>query len=100
MYRDDALLERDAAVEVTDNRAKSRYEIFVGGELAGFATYRVADGAVVFLTTAVDSSHRGVGLGHRLIAHAVDDVRAQGREVVALCPFVAGYISPHPEQSG
>jgi predicted GNAT family acetyltransferase len=47
--------------------------------------------------TEVDPEFEGSGLGGKLVAGALDDVRAQGRRVQPLCPFVAKYIARHPE---
>jgi predicted GNAT family acetyltransferase len=37
------------------------------------------------------------GLGARLVAGALDDIRARGLRVVPFCPFVRAYIRRHPE---
>jgi predicted GNAT family acetyltransferase len=37
------------------------------------------------------------GLGSTLVKGALDDVRANGRSVVAKCSFVRGYIDKHEE---
>ena len=36
-------------VTVVDNADRSRYEAYVGGDLAGFVTYRRRPGVVVFI---------------------------------------------------
>lgn len=82
---------------VTDNTAASRYEIHVGDELGGYARYRREGDRLVFFDTQVDPAHRGNGLGQELIRVALEDVRAQGREVEPECRFVAAYIYEHPE---
>jgi uncharacterized protein len=84
-------------VEVEDNPELHRYEIRLDGEVAGFATYRLRDGVVVFRHTEIDPAYEGHGLGSRLARAALDDVRASGRSVVPLCPFVKSYIDRHPE---
>ncbi len=83
--------------QVTDNRAAQRYELRVDGELAGFVQYRVRDGVVVLTHTEVDPAFEGRGLGSALARAALDDVRASGRSVLPLCPFIAGYVRRHPE---
>src|SRR5439155_23952305 len=40
----------------------------------------------------------GRGLGTRLIAGALDDIRARGLELIPTCPFVRAYLRRHPEQ--
>jgi predicted GNAT family acetyltransferase len=42
-------------------------------------------------------SAEGRGLGSRLVAGALDDIRARGLRAVPLCPFAAAYARRHPE---
>lgn len=85
-------------VVVKNNPAESRYEAWLDGELAGFAEYGLSEHAIVFLHTEVDDMFGGKGVGSSLARGALDDVRAQGdRDVVALCPFVKGWIAKHPD---
>lgn len=85
------------ATLVRDNAAKSCYEVFVDGQPAGFAVYRVAPGRVVFVHTEIDPSFAGRGLGSVLVSGALEDIRRQDKLVTARCPFVAAYIRAHPE---
>jgi uncharacterized protein len=85
------------AIEVLDVPARSRYEVMVDGELAGFSEYRGVEGATVFTHTEVLDAYEGKGVGSALARGALDDVRARGRRLVALCPFIAAYLERHPE---
>jgi predicted GNAT family acetyltransferase len=85
------------ATDVADAPARSRYEVTVDGELAGFAQYRDVEGARVFTHTEVFDAFEGEGVGSALARDALDDVRREGRRLVALCPFVAAYIDHHDE---
>jgi len=84
---------------VTDNPARSRYELHVDGRRAGLARYRDGggDGVVTFDHTEVDDAYEGQGLGGRLARGALDDVRARGLRVVAECPFIRRWIDEHEE---
>lgn len=84
------------AVEVTDNDSLHRFEIAVDGKVAGFAEYRTEPGAVVFTHTEIDPAFEGQGLGSRLAAAALQDVRERGLEIVPVCPFIAAYLKRHP----
>ena len=77
--------------------ARSRYEVTVDGELAGFAEYRQVEGARVFTHTEVLDAFEGKGVGSTLARGALEDVRASGRRLVALCPFIAAYLENHGE---
>jgi predicted GNAT family acetyltransferase len=88
-------------VETADNSAEHRYEARIGGELAGFAAYRLSEDAVVFTHTEVDDRFEGRGVGSALARFALDDVRRGGqgerRRVVPKCPFIRGWIEKHPD---
>ncbi|WP_119729179.1 GNAT family N-acetyltransferase [Thermomonospora amylolytica] len=83
--------------QVSNNPEAFRYEITVDGAKAGFADYRMRQGAVVFTHTEVDPEYEGQGIGGALARGALDDVRARGLKAVPLCPFIQGYIDRHPE---
>jgi uncharacterized protein len=85
------------SVEVVDNPAQGRYEVRVDGALAGFAAYRDEGDRLVFTHTEVDDAYEGQGLGGRLAAGALDDVRRRGLLVVPRCPFIRAWIERHPD---
>ena len=82
---------------VRNNAEESRYELLVDGKVLGEILYRTRLGRVVLLHTEVLPAAEGGGLGSRLVAGALDDIRARDLRVVPLCPFVAAYIRRHPE---
>jgi predicted GNAT family acetyltransferase len=65
-------------VTVRDNPAELRYELLVDGRLLGEIRYRLAPGVVVLVHTEVAPSAEGQGLGARLVAGALDDIRERG----------------------
>jgi predicted GNAT family acetyltransferase len=83
-----------------DNPAEHRFEIHVGGQVAGFARYRLAPGKIVFIHTEVDPVYEGKGLGSTLAAGALDAARERSLEIDAQCPFIAAYLKRHPEYLG
>ncbi|GAA2283554.1 GNAT family N-acetyltransferase [Nonomuraea roseoviolacea subsp. roseoviolacea] len=85
------------AIEVVDAPARSRFEVLVDGEVAGFADYRLLPQKIVFTHTEVRPEHEGQGLAGRLVGHALDMSRDTGLRVVPLCSYVARYIERHPE---
>ena len=84
-------------VTVHDNPERSRYEIFLDGDLAGFSMYTDRRGRRVFTHTEIDPDYEGHGAGSALVRSALDDVRAKGLAVVPRCPFVADFIAQHGE---
>lgn len=78
------------------NNAADRYELKVGERTAIAAVHQRGD-TVVFTHTEVPPQLEGQGVGSRLMAGALSDVRQQGLKIVAECPFVARYVERHPE---
>lgn len=89
----------DSGIVVTDERGSDRYEIRVGGELAGFAEYRLEGDRITFTHTEVDPDRGGQGLGTRLIEFAVTDARSRELEIEPRCPFVRKWVEENPEAS-
>ena len=83
---------------ITNNTDESRYEIRLGDELVGHAEYTLNDGLITFTHTEIDPAFEGQGLGSRLVRAALDDIRDTGGvKVLAVCPFVKGWMLKHPE---
>lgn len=85
------------SIEIRDNAEQSRFEIVVDGVVAGFAEYRLTADKITFTHTEVGDAYEGQGLAGKLVARALDASRDTGLKVVPLCPYVAKYISRHPE---
>lgn len=86
-----------AQITVRDNPDELRYELLVDGNLAGEILYRLRSDAVVLVHTEVAPQFEGQGLGGKLVAGALADIRARGLRPVAVCPFVRAYLQRHPE---
>lgn len=84
-------------VQVADNPAANKYEACVEGELAGALYYREVPDGRVLVHTEVFDEFEGKGVGGRLVAAVLDDIRARGLNVTPVCPFAAAYIDRHPE---
>ena len=85
--------------QVRKNEAESQYEILVGNEVAGYATYTDRDGARELPHTVVDPKFRGQGLSKPLIKAALDDAHADDVRVIPSCPAVERFIEQNPEYS-
>ena len=87
-----------ADVRVLDLPERSRFEVVVNGELAGFSEYRRRPGLIAFTHTLIDPRFEGQGLAGRLVQTALSEARCQGLAVLPFCPFVRGYIAEHREE--
>ncbi|SHN86245.1 GNAT family N-acetyltransferase [Bradyrhizobium erythrophlei] len=81
---------------VRDNKALSRFELDVEGDVA-FANYRLAPSAVIITHTETPRALRGRGIASELVKGALALIRADGHKVIAGCGFVVDYLRKHPE---
>ncbi|MCO1660995.1 GNAT family N-acetyltransferase [Pseudonocardia humida] len=84
-------------ITVTDNRTANRFEARAGETLAGFADYFRTSELVAFVHTEVDPAFEGRGVGSQLARTAVESVQTEGLRVLAVCPFIAGWLIRHPQ---
>lgn len=87
----------DPEYEIRDAPQLSRLELHVDGELAATAIYRKDPGKITFMTTDVMRGFEGRGIGGRIVAEAIKAAKEQERDLVAVCPFMTGYLERHPE---
>jgi predicted GNAT family acetyltransferase len=90
-------MNADTEPQIIDNSEEHRYEVSIGDARAGVIEYDTEPGAVVLIHTEVAPAFEGRGLATKLIAGAIDDIRARGLKVVPLCPFVVAYLQRHPQ---
>lgn len=86
-----------APIEVRDNPDQQRYEALLEGSLAAILEYEDRGRRRILIHTEVDHAFTGRGVGNRLVAAALDDVRSRGLQAVPVCRFVRAFIARHPE---
>ncbi|MEJ0098094.1 MAG: GNAT family N-acetyltransferase [Bauldia sp.] len=84
------------ASQVRDNTTRHRFELEIDDQVAK-ASYRLQGNVITFTHTEVPESLEGGGVGSRLARGALEMVRAAGLNVIARCPFIAGWMARHPE---
>jgi uncharacterized protein len=87
----------DAVPVVTDNPAESRYELRLGGELAGFVMYHLRGQQINLIHTQVDPRFQGAGLATHLARFSLDDARERNLAVLPSCPYIRSWLRNHPE---
>ena len=85
------------ALVISSNDALHRFEARKNGELAGYVEYNVLSEALLFTHTEVLPAFEGQGVGSALAKHVLGEARAQGKQVIPVCQFIAGYIRKHRE---
>jgi len=85
-------------IEVREHPAAHRFEVWVGGERAGFTRYDDRGrGVVAFTHTEIEPRFTHHGLAGRLIEQALAVARERGWSVLPECPFVRDHLEHHPE---
>jgi uncharacterized protein len=84
---------------ISDNRDAQRYEARLGEDLVGYLAYDLEEGQIALLHTEVDREAKGQGIGSKLVAAALEDVRDRGLSTKVVCPFVRAFLRRHPEYS-
>jgi uncharacterized protein len=82
---------------VADDAEQGRYEARQGSDVVGFITYRDHPGRRALIHVEVPPPLEGQGIGTRLVAGALDDIRRRSLFVVPACPFVVDFVQSHPE---
>lgn len=87
--------------KVVHNEEKLRYEVYSDDDKpAGFTQYYRTGDRVVFTHTEIDKAFGGQGLGKVLAGEALDDVVANGKVIVPMCEFIAGYVKKTDKYDG
>ncbi len=81
---------------VTDNVARSRFELSEEGKLA-IADYRLHGDVLIIPHVEADPSLRGRGAAGRLMEGVLELARERGWKVTPVCSYAAAYIQRHPK---
>ena len=84
--------------ELVNDSAARRYRLLVEGAEVGYAEYDpIAPASVLIKHTEVSRQHEGKGYGSQLVRGMLDDIRAQKRTVIPICPYALNFIRRHRE---
>jgi NAD+ kinase len=87
----------DTNAVVVDSFERQRYELLLGGEVAGVLHYRRHGDQIELMHTEIEQTFSGRGLASRLATAALEDARSRATPVVVSCPFVRGFLERHSE---
>ncbi len=85
---------------IRHNREKQRYELWIDGELVGFAAYQPFETGRAFTHTEIAEGLRGRGFAAQVVTAALDDARSSGTKIWPFCSYVASFIARHPQYIG
>jgi len=81
--------------QISDNRARNRFELASDGHTAFLAYERTTD-SLTLLHTEVPVELRGRHLGEALVEGALEIGRREGLRIAVVCPFARAYLRRHP----
>lgn len=82
-------------VLVNDNRAAHRFELVVDGQMS-FLSYERTPDRLTLVHTEVPPPLRGQHLAEALVRAGLHTARAEGLQLVVVCPFAKAYLRKHP----
>lgn len=86
-----------SALELKINPDKKRFEMDVDGHIA-FIEFILNNENILFLThTEVPAALEGKGAGSGIVLKALQYMKEHNYTLAPLCPFVAKYLTKHPE---
>jgi len=89
-------MEDNNELVLKDNTDRKQFELSVEGFTARIEYMIMAN--KIFLThTEVPRALEGKGIGSKIVKLAFDEIEKQGLKLIPLCPFVAKYLTKHPE---
>ena len=75
----------------SDNAARGRFELEVGGQVA-FANYKRTKDALAILHVETPAALRGTGVASRLMENIVATAKTEGIGVVPYCSYAADWM--------
>jgi predicted GNAT family acetyltransferase len=81
--------------QISDNPARSRFELRIDGHTAFLAYERTKD-SLTLVHTEVPVELRGRHFGEALVEGALEIGRREGLRIVVVCPFARAYLRRHP----
>lgn len=84
-------------ITVTHEADRSRFVARAGDETLGLAVYDQEGATLAITHTEVEPRFGGRGIGTAMVREVLDQVRAQGGQVLPFCSFVQAFIAGHPD---
>ncbi|MBE2226559.1 MAG: N-acetyltransferase [Ignavibacteria bacterium] len=89
-------MEENRELVLKDNTERKQFELNAEGHTARIEYMIMAN--KIFLThTEVPGELEGKGVGSKIVHLALEEIEKRGLKLIPLCPFVAKYLTKHPE---
>lgn len=83
--------------ELHNNTDRKRFELEIDGHIAYIEYLRDNQNTMYLSHTEVPRALEGKGVGSKIVALALDYLKEYEYRLAPLCPFVAKYLTKHPE---
>jgi len=83
--------------DLIDNEERKQYEFHIDGLVPRIEYIKAKDDKIYLTHTEVPRQLEGKGVGSALVKQILEDIKQKELTLVPLCPFVAMYITRHPE---
>lgn len=80
-----------------NNRGAHQYELQLENGSAMVEYIKTKNGEMVLTHTEVPARYQKQGVGTELVEQVLEDIKKSHLQVVPICPFIADYISAHPQ---
>ncbi len=85
-------------LQVRNNTESRSYDALIDDEVVGRIVYETQGDRLILTHTVVESHHQGQGIAGQLVKGALDDIRADGKQITVFCDVVSAYLAKHPEE--
>ena len=86
-------------LEISERPAERRFEAHANGELVGFVDYIPLPGKIIATHTEVFDQFESMGYASQLVRGMIEQLRADGRLLQPLCPYISAWLDRHPDQA-
>ncbi len=93
------MLDEATTVTIVNDQSNSKWDAYYGDDLAGVIVYEMNGPRLSLTHAAVRPEFQGRGVGTRMIADVLNEIRSQGRTATILCGVVRDFIDKFPEYS-
>ncbi len=89
-------MEDNNELVLKDNTDRKQFELSVEGFTARIE-YMIMSNKIFLTHTEVPRELEGKGVGSKIVKLAFEEIEKRGLKLIPLCPFVAKYLTKHPE---